>query len=179
MAMAGAFSRCGQTTLGLSPALAGRLACAPPSAAGASIPDMLPFFYRTVERVRRRVATAFAAPLEALRLSDATLTRLQPVGSSGGADEDEKLDEAGRRFRALRRARALRDARLALRRGAPVLDAHGPRGEELAWAMHSDAQDALLTSFGFSRFARRLESTQGTHVVQPVTNRVSKLKRKR
>ena len=89
----------------------------------------------------------------------ATLDALRDA--DGGADEDEKLDEAGRRFRALRRARALRDARLALRRGAPVLDAHGPRGEELAWAMHSDAQDALLTSFGFSRFARRLESTLG------------------
>ena len=81
----------------------------------------------------------------------ATLDALR--NADGGADAAD--DEAGRRFRALRRARTLRDARLSLHRGAPVLDAHGPRGEELAWALHSDAEEALLTSFGFSRFSGR------------------------
>ena len=76
--MAGSFTRCGQTTLGLSPALAGRLSAAP-----AALPDAVPFLYRTVERVRRRVSATFGRPLEQLRLSDATLTRLQPVGPTG------------------------------------------------------------------------------------------------
>lgn len=98
--MAGAFSRCGQTTLGLSPALAGRLACVPPPATHgadtAQLVDALPLLYRTVERVRRRVAAAFSAPLGSLRLSDATLTRLQPVDAGtadaecGASGEDER-----------------------------------------------------------------------------------------
>ena len=86
VAMAGAFSRCGQTTLGLSPALAARMVAysepataASHAAAAASIPEALPLLYRTVERVRRKVAFAFGAKLETLRMSDATLTRLQPV----------------------------------------------------------------------------------------------------
>ena len=79
--------------------------------------------------------------------------------ADGGADAGD--DEAGRRFRALRRARALRDARVATytRGSAAPLDTCGPRGEELAWALHSDAQDALLTSFGFSRTAEGSEVT--------------------
>ena len=43
------------------------------------------------------------------------------------------------------------------RGSAAPLDTCGPRGEELAWALHSDAQDALLTSFGFSRTAEGSE----------------------
>jgi hypothetical protein len=83
VAMAGAFSRCGQTTLGLSPALAARLAVAPDEhPSGMALPDALPLLYRAVERVRRRVATAFDAPAHTLRLSDATLTRLQPLPSN-------------------------------------------------------------------------------------------------
>ena len=75
VAMAGAFSRCGQTTLGLSPALASRMLSYPlpdalgashlnaasdgsgvsaADAASASIPGALPLLYRTVERVRRQ-----------------------------------------------------------------------------------------------------------------------------
>ena len=83
----------------------------------------------------------------------ATLAALRDA--DGGADA--AVDEAGRRFRALRRARALRDARSRSLEidgsdgsAAVLLDAHGPRGEELAWATQSDAQDALLASFGFS-----------------------------
>ena len=87
----------------------------------------------------------------------ATLDALRDA--DGGADAGD--DEAGRRFRALRRARALRDARVATytRGSAAPLDTCGPRGEELAWALHSDAQDALLTSFGFSRTAEGSEVT--------------------
>ena len=99
VAMAGAFSRCGQTTLGLSPALASRMRAYPPPASDAaaapaaaaaaaaatagndSIPAALPLLYRTVERIRRRVAAAFGRDLDRLRMSDATLTRLQPVAS--------------------------------------------------------------------------------------------------
>ena len=43
------------------------------------------------------------------------------------------------------------------RGSAAPLDTCGPRGEELAWALHSDARDALLTSFGFSRTAEGSE----------------------
>ena len=109
VAMAGAFTRCGQTTLGLSPALAARMtapaaasssAADPPSSAAdppveSSIPHALPLLYRTVERVRRRVAAAFGTPLDRLRLSDATLTRLQPVdvGRDAGADGDDNCDD--------------------------------------------------------------------------------------
>ena len=49
--------------------------------------------------------------------------------ADGGADS--ATDEAGRRFNALRRGRALRRAR-----GGGV-DPRGPRGEELAWALHA------------------------------------------
>jgi len=84
----------------------------------------------------------------------ATLDALRDA--DGGADA--AVDEAGRRFRALRRARALRDARSRSLDGDNsdgstanrLLDQHGPRGEELAWATQSDAQDALLASFGLS-----------------------------
>ena len=58
--------------------------------------------------------------------------------ADGGADS--ATDEAGRRFNALRRGRALRRAR-----GGGV-DPHGPRGEELAWALQCDTQEALLAS---------------------------------
>ena len=47
VAMAGAFSRCGQTTLGVSPALAARLR---PSA---KLAPAVPMLYRTLERYRR------------------------------------------------------------------------------------------------------------------------------
>lgn len=70
--MAGAFSRCGQTTLGLSPALAHRVA------GSAALAGAVPLLYVAVERARRRVAAASGTPLHSLRLSDATLTRLRP-----------------------------------------------------------------------------------------------------
>ena len=77
--MAGAFTRCGQTTLGLSPALAAR---------STALPETVPLLYHVMERARRRVAAAYDAPLGSLRLSDATLTRLQPV-----ADDDDPAVE--------------------------------------------------------------------------------------
>ena len=90
VAMAGAFSRCGQTTLGISPALQARMQ-APrldgvdttvhDAAATAAISETMPMLYCIVERVRRRVASAFGADVATLRVSDATFTRLQPVSS--------------------------------------------------------------------------------------------------
>jgi hypothetical protein len=90
----------------------------------------------------------------------ATLDALRDA--DGGADA--AVDEAGRRFRALRRARALRDARSRSLDGDTsdgstanrLLDQHGPRGEELAWATQSDAQHALLASFGLSSDGSRV-----------------------
>eukprot|EP00967_Tisochrysis_lutea_P111081 scaffold174379_cov35-Tisochrysis_lutea.AAC.1 len=71
--MASAFSRCGQTTLGLSPALVHRLG-------GCSeLAPAVPLLYRAVERARRQVAAAVGTPLEHWRLSDATFTRLRPT----------------------------------------------------------------------------------------------------
>lgn len=69
VAMAGAFSRCGQTTLGVSPALAARMR---PSL---ELAGAVPMLYRTLERVRRLVASRFGTPLDGLSVSDATLTR--------------------------------------------------------------------------------------------------------
>ena len=107
-------------------------------------------------RAARRGRLCRASPVPTGRVL-ATLDALRDA--DGGADAGD--DEAGRRFRALRRARALRDARVAMytRGSAAPLDTCGPRGEELAWALHSDAQDALLTSFGFSRTAEGSEVT--------------------
>jgi hypothetical protein len=106
VAMASAFSRCGQTTLGISPALAGRMLAPPPvsaadasteqdAASDATIPAALPLLYRTVERVRRHVAVHFDKRLEELRMSDATLTRLQPVPAAGGVDRGSGALDVG------------------------------------------------------------------------------------
>ena len=116
VAMAGAFSRCGQTTLGVSPALGSRLLALPAAGgdggdgvaaktAAECVPAALPMLYRVVERARRRVARAFGASLDELRVSDATFTRLQPVvdrlgeragraatvGGEGGGAPDEAI----------------------------------------------------------------------------------------
>ncbi|KAL3916656.1 MAG: hypothetical protein SGPRY_006728, partial [Prymnesium sp.] len=82
LAMAGAFSRCGQTTLGLSPALAARTSFPHSSEAFSSVGRVeatVPLLYRSVERARRAVGRAFGVEAKGLRTSDATLTRLQPV----------------------------------------------------------------------------------------------------
>jgi WD40 repeat protein len=63
------------------------------------------------------------------------------VDADGGTDSYGQIDEAGRRFRMLSRERKLRSHRDEGR-----LDAHGPRGVELAWALQCDTQDALLSS---------------------------------
>ena len=98
VAMASAFSRCGQTTLGISPALGTRM-LVPSMANGTgsevadasvAIPGAAALLYRAVERARRQVAASFGASLGQLRLSDATLTRLQPVGGNeDGGDGSE------------------------------------------------------------------------------------------
>ena len=102
VAMAGAFSRCGQTTLGISPALGGRMLGTAggahgsstvggpggsPAGHGADPAAALPLLYRAVERARRRVSEFFGAALDDLRVSDATLTRLQPVADGSAAGE--------------------------------------------------------------------------------------------
>ena len=93
--MAGAFSRCGQTTLGVSPALSARLLhVAPQQAEGGeqaeggkcALGGTVPLLYVAVERARRRVAETFGVPLPSVRMSDATLTRLLPYGDSGAAE---------------------------------------------------------------------------------------------
>ena len=63
------------------------------------------------------------------------------VDADGGTDSYGQIDEAGRRFRMLSRERQLRSHRDEGR-----LDAYGPRGMELAWALQCDTQDALLSS---------------------------------
>ena len=63
------------------------------------------------------------------------------VDADGGTDSYGQIDEAGRRFRMLSRERQLRSHRDEGR-----LDAYGPRGVELAWALQCDTQDALLSS---------------------------------
>ena len=60
--LANAFERCGQTTLGISPALA-------------------------IERARRSVSKAFETDLDSLFVSDATLTRLRPYRAHHGSGE--------------------------------------------------------------------------------------------
>mmetsp|Transcript_27238 Transcript_27238/g.57271 ORF Transcript_27238/g.57271 Transcript_27238/m.57271 type:complete len:541 (-) Transcript_27238:404-2026(-) len=88
VAMAGAFARCGQTTLGVSPALSTRMRDARSSL---QLSSGLPLLYMAIERARRCVSRVFNEELHALALSDATLTRLQPVAddltqaSSSGA----------------------------------------------------------------------------------------------
>jgi len=78
--MASAFSRYGQCTLGLSPALAQR------TAATEELAPALPLLYTAVERARRRVAATRGKPLHQWRVSDATLTRLRPAPLPGDAD---------------------------------------------------------------------------------------------
>ena len=85
VAMAGAFSQCGQTRLGMSPALAARMGALP---AGGGPP--LGLLYSTVERVRRKVARAYGADLDQLRVSDATLVRLRAA-----AEEARDASETG------------------------------------------------------------------------------------
>ncbi len=95
--MAGAFSRCGQTTLGVSPALGGRMlhvarrrqapgagesAAEGGSAGESTLGGTLPLLYVSVERARRRVAETFGVPLSSVRNSDATFTRLLPYGNA-------------------------------------------------------------------------------------------------
>ena len=118
VAMAGAFSRCGQTTLGISPALAARVlattasvsaasgadgtagaaaALSSTAMAGVDLSGTVPLLYRVVERARRRVAAAFGADLATLRVSDATFTRLQPVSTPGaGGARTRKPGSAAR-----------------------------------------------------------------------------------
>ena len=85
VAMAGAFSQCGQTRLGMSPALAARMGALP---SGGGPP--LGLLYATVERVRRKVARAYGADLGQLRVSDATLVRLRAA-----AEEAREASETG------------------------------------------------------------------------------------
>ena len=57
-----------------------------------------------------------------------------------------------------RRARARYVTSVAMyTRGRGTAGHGGPRGEELAWALHSDAQDARRTSFGVARTAEGSE----------------------
>ena len=116
VAMAGAFSRCGQTTLGVSPALA-------PRARGLWLAEggsLAPALYLTVERVRRRVAAAFGADASVLRVSDATMARLRPHG--GGGD-----------------AAAAGGGDLAAARAAGALDVGALRGDRFVyWRPHVD-----------------------------------------
>jgi hypothetical protein len=87
--MAGAFSRCGQTTLGLSPALAQRVA------GSEALAGAVPLLYVAVERARRRVAAASGTPLGSLRLSDATLTRLRPTAAAHAGHAPASVLNAG------------------------------------------------------------------------------------
>ena len=117
VAMAGAFSRCGQTTLGVSPALA-------PRARGLRLAEggsLAPALYLTVERVRRRVAAAFGADASVLRVSDATMARLRPHGGGGDA------------------AAAGGGGDLAAARAAGALDVGALRGDRFVyWRPHVD-----------------------------------------
>lgn len=106
VAMAGAFGRCGQTTLGISPALGGRIlelgsggasdggnadVPGPPRPIAASVQAAgeigaaLPLLYIAVERARRRISGAFGVPLADLRVSDSTFTRLLPRDAAAAA----------------------------------------------------------------------------------------------
>ena len=97
--MANAFERCGQTTLGISPALAQRfLEVSEAGSAGEAIgsdrlgeddPHLrpLPLLYLAIERARRSVSKAFETDLDALFVSDATLTRLRPYRARHGSGE--------------------------------------------------------------------------------------------
>ena len=87
VAMAGAFSQCGQTRLGMSPMLASRMA-ALPGGGGAPVGQL----YTTVERARRTVARAFGADLATLRVSDATVVRLQAAPEVAAASAAGALD---------------------------------------------------------------------------------------
>jgi len=89
VAMAGAFTRCGQTTLGVSPALAARVHPAVCGLGGdhdaatvAAVAEAPATLYRVIERARRKISASFGAPLGRMRLSDATFTRLQPVDAA-------------------------------------------------------------------------------------------------
>lgn len=85
-ALAGGFSRCGQSTLGISPALAQRLSPAAAAEAGAT-PRAMQLLYELVERARRRVASEFGVQAE-LHVSDAQVARLQPVAHAPHARAD-------------------------------------------------------------------------------------------
>ena len=97
--MANAFERCGQTTLGISPALAQRfLEVSEVGSAGEAIgsdrlgedhPHLrpLPLLYLAIERARRSVSKAFETDLDSLFVSDATLTRLRPYRAHRGSGE--------------------------------------------------------------------------------------------
>lgn len=150
VAMAGAFSRCGQTTLGVSPALAARTRLPQPegnqlegSAAGEgatpAVPteDTVPLLYRTVERVRRAVASAFGEALGSLRVSDATLTRLQPVHPVGDVLQSEATEGQ------VSSAAALRDAVSS----TGALDVGVLRGDHFCyWRPHLDQVSSLTGS---------------------------------
>ena len=129
------FTRCGQTTLGLSPALATRtLAAGAPADAPPAVSQTVPLLYRTVERIRRRVSAAFGAPLAELRLSDATLTRLQPVGDELGGGGGGGGSGRWRR----RRSRSLTE-KLAAATASGSLDVGALRGDQFCyWRPHVD-----------------------------------------
>jgi hypothetical protein len=83
LALAGGFSRNGQSTLGISPALTSRLAPAA-AAEGVQHAYALRALYTLVERARRRVVADFGVTDE-LYVSDAQVARLQPVDDAAAA----------------------------------------------------------------------------------------------
>lgn len=83
LGFAGGFVRNGQSTLGISPALAVRLAPAA-AAEGEQSAGAMRALYALVERARRRVASDFGVECE-LYVSDAQVARLQPVDEAATA----------------------------------------------------------------------------------------------
>ncbi|KAG8458632.1 hypothetical protein KFE25_008429 [Diacronema lutheri] len=84
LAFAGGFSRNGQSTLGISPALALRLAPATAAEGDARACAAMRCMYLLVERARRRTVAEYGLACE-LYVSDAQVARLQPVDDAAAA----------------------------------------------------------------------------------------------